>query len=147
MPQMYLVRNIFADTFLERSYLVPFADMGAISFTNYGNSVRSNVFPSHPERAQATRTIVDLWQEFMQHSSFASLPRLLSAHMLKPYWLLFSFLFGVICSKTSADGLRWRSRAKGERVGRIKSSLLSRIINHAISGHARKSLVAAKLRV
>jgi len=43
--------------------------------------------------------------------------------------------------------LRWRSRAKGGRVGRIKSSLLSRIINHAISGHARKSLVAAELRV
>lgn len=82
----------------------------------------------------------------MQHSSFAStasLPRLLSAHTLKPRWLLFSFLFGVICSKTSAGGCVGDSARKAD-VGRIKSSLHSRIINHAISGHARKSLVAAE---
>lgn len=85
----------------------------------------------------------------MQHSSFAStalLPHLLSAHMLKLRWLLFSFLFGIICSKTSAGGYVGDSARKAN-VGRIKSSLHSRIINHAISGHARKSLVAKKLRV
>lgn len=150
---MYLVRNIFADSLPERSWLVPFADTGAISFTNYGNSARSNVFPSRSVRAQATRTIVDPWQEFMQHSSFAStapLPRLLSAHTLKPRWLLFSILFGVICSKTSAGscaGSCVGDSAQKADVGRIKSSLHSRIINHAISGHARKSLVTAELRV
>lgn len=51
-----------------------------------------------------------------------------------------SFLYGVICLKTSADGCVGDSARKAN-VGRIKSSLHSYIINHAISEHARKSLV------
>lgn len=51
-----------------------------------------------------------------------------------------SFLYGVICLKTSADGCVGDSARKAN-VGRIKSSLHSCIINHAITEHARKSLV------
>lgn len=50
-----------------------------------------------------------------------------------------SLYIGVICL-TSAGGCVGDSARKAN-VGRIKSSLHSCIINHAISGHARKSLV------
>lgn len=54
-----------------------------------------------------------------------------------------SFLYSSYLFKDICGWLRWRKT----NVGRIKSSLHSCIINHAISGHARKSLAVGELRL